>query len=279
MYYKLTNNEIMKLGWLYSKIEDILDVNYDENRSLYKKACETPVSAIGVALRSIPRSPLGKENEMREITACISSLKNLFNNSFNLSIEFLPMTEAQQMIWQIGYFSAKNGDPMPEQPEKRNISIQNENQFKDIIVDFRKQHNLSQQDMANILNIDRGQLSKWESGKVIPYDVSIQKAMKAMEEYDSNFGSNTVHTQRVYIDKDRFNEYLNMDPKDFMDTLKEFRTSRYISQSDFANILGVQRTNFSRWECHKIIPSRDTITKILNKLIEYQEKEDSGQLE
>lgn len=277
MYNKLSNSEIMALGWLYSKIEDVIGEDYDVDRLLYKKACETPVRAISLALKSMPRITSSNADQMREITECISKLKSLIS-TLNFSTEFLGLSESQQMIWEIGYFSAKNGDPMPEIPDLTDDEVEQDN-FRNIIIDFRKTHNLSQSNMADILQMDRGNLSRWESGKVIPYGISRQKAIKAMQNYDSSYDFNSIYTEKVYINKENFDEYLNMSTDDFINFLNEFRTSRGISQTELANIIGVQRSNFSRMENKKVSPTKETIKKILNKLIEYQEKEDSGQLE
>ena len=277
MYNKLLNSDIMALGWLYSKIEDVIGEDYDVDRLLYKKACETPVRAISLALKSMPRITSSNADQMREITECISKLKSLIS-TLNFSTEFLGLSESQQMIWEIGYFSAKNGDPMPEIPDLTDDEVGQDN-FRNIIIDFRKTHNLSQSNMADILQMDRGNLSRWESGKVIPYGISRQKAIKAMQNYDSSYDFNSIYTEKVYINKENFDEYLNMSTDDFINFLNEFRTSRGISQTELANIIGVQRSNFSRMENKKVSPTKETIKKILNKLIEYQEKEDSGQLE
>lgn len=277
MYNKLLNSDIMALGWLYSKIEDVIGEDYDVDRLLYKKACETPVRAISLALKSMPRITSSNADQMREITECISKLKSLIS-TLNFSTEFLGLSESQQMIWEIGYFSAKNGDPMPEISDLTDDEVEQDN-FRNIIIDFRKTHNLSQSNMADILQMDRGNLSRWESGKVIPYGISRQKAIKAMQNYDSSYDFNSIYTEKVYINKENFDEYLNMSTDDFINFLNEFRTSRGISQTELANIIGVQRSNFSRMENKKVSPTKETIKKILNKLIEYQEKEDSGQLE
>lgn len=277
MYNKLSNSEIMALGWLYSKIEDVIGEDYDVNRLLYKKACETPVRAISLALKSMPRVTSSNADQMREITECISKLKSLIS-TLNFSTEFLGLSESQQMIWEIGYFSAKNGDPMPEIPDLTDDEVEQDN-FRNIIIDFRKTHNLSQSSMAEILQIDRAQLSRWETGQVIPYNTSRQKAIKAMQKYDSSYDFSLIYTEKVYINKENFDEYLNMDPSDFINFLNEFRISRGISQTELANIIDIQRSNFSRMENKRVTPTKETIKKILNKLIEYQEKEDSGQLE
>lgn len=277
MYNKLSNSEIMALGWLYSKIEDVIGEDYDVNRLLYKKACETPVRAISLALKSMPRVTSSNADQMREITECISKLKSLIS-TLNFSTEFLGLSESQQMIWEIGYFSAKNGDPMPELSYLPDDEVEQDN-FRNLIIDFRKTHNLSQSSMADILQMDRGNLSRWESGKVIPYGISRQKAIKAMQKYDSSYDFNSIYTEKVYINKENFDEYLNMSTDDFITLLKEFRVSRFISQNEFANIIGLNQANFSKIEGGRSIPTKETIKKILNKLIEYQEKEDSGQLE
>lgn len=277
MYNKLSNSEIMALGWLYSKIEDVIGEDYDVDRLLYKKACETPVRAISLALKSMPRITSSNADQMREITECISKLKSLIS-TLNFSTEFLGLSESQQMIWEIGYFSAKNGDPMPEIPDLTDDEVEQDN-FRNIIIDFRKTHNLSQSNMADILQMDRGNLSRWESGKVIPYGISRQKAIKAMQKYDSSYDFNSIYTEKVYINKENFDEYLNMSTDDFITLLKEFRVSRFISQNEFANIIGLNQANFSKIEGGRSIPTKETIKKILNKLIAYQEKEDSGQLE
>lgn len=277
MYNKLLNSDIMALGWLYSKIEDVIGEDYDVDRLLYKKACETPVRAISLALKSMPRITSSNADQMREITECISKLKSLIS-TLNFSTEFLGLSESQQMIWEIGYFSAKNGDPMPEISDLTDDEVEQDN-FRNIIIDFRKTHNLSQSNMADILQMDRGNLSRWESGKVIPYGISRQKAIKAMQNYDSSYDFNSIYTEKVYINKENFDEYLNMSTDDFITLLKEFRVSRFISQNEFANIIGLNQANFSKIEGGRSIPTKETIKKILNKLIAYQEKEDSGQLE
>lgn len=277
MYNKLSNSEIMALGWLYSKIEDVIGEDYDVDRLLYKKACETPVRAISLALKSMPRITSSNADQMREITECISKLKSLIS-TLNFSTEFLGLSESQQMIWEIGYFSAKNGDPMPELSYLPDDEVEQDN-FRNIIIDFRKTHNLSQSNMADILQMDRGNLSRWESGKVIPYGISRQKAIKAMQNYDSSYDFNSIYTEKVYINKENFDEYVNMSFSDFITLLKEFRVSRFISQNEFANIIGLNQANFSKIEGGRSIPTKETIKKILNKLIAYQEKEESGQSE
>ena len=100
-----------------------------------------------------------------------------------------------------------------------------------------------------------------------------------MQKYDSSYDFSLIYTEKVYINKENFDEYLNMDPSDFINFLNEFRISRGISQTELANIIDIQRSNFSRMENKRVTPTKETIKKILNKLIEYQEKEDSGQLE
>ncbi|SDL84190.1 Helix-turn-helix [Salinimicrobium catena] len=128
------------------------------------------------------------------------------------------------------------------------------------IKNFRKRHNLTQSDLAEIVGVKVSAVSKWEIGQ---RNIS-NSAIKLIRIYDENNFDNEDLRNKNQID------------------LKDFRNKYNLTQADLAEITSVKIGTVQSWE-----QGKRNITKSAIKLISIfeqnqessaQEKENNGEL-
>ena len=61
--------------------------------------------------------------------------------------------------------------------------MKKDNNFKDVLWDFRKTHRLTQEKLANILGVSRQSVNCWERGEFSPTRKHYHEAKQKMENY------------------------------------------------------------------------------------------------
>lgn len=107
--------------------------------------------------------------------------------------------------------------------------------------DLREDHDLTQQEMANILKVSRSSYSLWELGiNIIPLSKLCMQADYFDVSIDYLLGLTNKKNSKSIIK--------GLELKILGDNLKEIRKKNNLSQDDMANILGVTQACVTRYE-------------------------------
>ncbi len=121
--------------------------------------------------------------------------------------------------------------------------------------DIREDNDLSQKDMANILNIKRPAYSLWELGiNVIP--------LKNLIDFADYFNYAIDYVLGITNEKNSKNYIKGINLQTLGNNLKEIRLQRHLSQENLANILGVTQACIARYEKGEIYISTSNLYKI-----------------
>ncbi len=121
--------------------------------------------------------------------------------------------------------------------------------------DIREDNDLSQKDMANILNIKRPAYSLWELGiNVIP--------LKNLIDFADHFNYAIDYVLGITNDKNSQNYIKGIDLQLLGKNLKDIRLNHHLSQENLANMLGVTQACIARYEKGEIYISTSNLYKI-----------------
>ncbi len=116
---------------------------------------------------------------------------------------------------------------------------------------LRKRRGISQRDLAVALHVSPNTLNQWERGKREPSFDSVS----VIADYFDVSGDFLLGRDKSPCASDSKNANIML-------KLKELRTKDAISQTTFANILGVSRSTVAMWETDKSQPDLDFVVKI-----------------
>lgn len=119
---------------------------------------------------------------------------------------------------------------------------------------IRQSKKLSQQEIADKLNIDRSSISRWENGDM---EATISNAILLSKYF--NISLNDF----IFKDLAAENNVSNL----FSKNLKYLREKRNLSKNKLSELIGVNQTTIGRWESKEITPSIDnaeSVAKIFN---------------
>ena len=122
------------------------------------------------------------------------------------------------------------------------------------IVNLRKENNLTQDELANKLNVSRQSISKWESGLSLP---EISNLLLISEIFNCTIDSLLLEeTTPLEVPKESF--------ETFGERLIYLRKKHHMSQELLADALEVSRQAIFKYEKNLIYPDLDKIIKISN---------------
>lgn len=124
---------------------------------------------------------------------------------------------------------------------------------------LRKEKGLTQQEVADLVHVDRVRITNWENGKREPnfenlsmlaciFDVSIDFLLSEYSE----------------ISKERYLKFKRENMSIFPQRLKELRKEKGYTQEQMANILEIGQSAYAKWENGKTEPSFESLVKLVD---------------
>lgn len=116
--------------------------------------------------------------------------------------------------------------------------------FSERLKELRKEQNLTQQEIADKLHVNRVTYTNWEKGNREPnFKMLIQLADMLNVSTDYLLGR-------------------EVDMITFSEQLKKYRTKKGLTQKELAEQIGIKQNSYSDWETGKNEPSLDNIVKL-----------------
>lgn len=122
--------------------------------------------------------------------------------------------------------------------------------FGERLKELRKKNNLTQQQLAYILCLKRGNIAKWETKRAIPSFEII--------EVIANYFEVVPDYLLGYISYTRVTS--------FSDKLKALRKEKKLTQKKIAELIGISQGSYANWENGKREPSLENVVKLANIL-------------
>ena len=123
---------------------------------------------------------------------------------------------------------------------------------------IRMENNLTQKDVANILNVTRSSYAMWESNNnIIP--------LKRLLDFCNYFNISVDYALDLSKEKEIKNINKNLDLKIVSKRLKEFRKNNNLTQVDIANILHIDQPTWSIYENGKSLIGTPFLYTICDK--------------
>ena len=126
---------------------------------------------------------------------------------------------------------------------------------------LRKKKGLTQQEVAELLNVERVAYTKWENGKNKPnYEKLSMLACIFDVSLDYLLGDYLEISKERYLKlkKQKEEEKKNL----FSGRLKELRLQHGFSQEELAEKIGIKQNSYSDWEHGKSKPNYEKLEKI-----------------
>lgn len=122
--------------------------------------------------------------------------------------------------------------------------------------EIRKENKLKQQDIADILNVERSTYTGWENGKnTIPLKhlIKLCNYYKCSIDYITNLSN-----------KNEWN-FIATDSNIIGNNIKQIRNKNNLLQKDIYGFLKISSSNYSAYETGKILISTEAVYKIAKK--------------
>lgn len=121
---------------------------------------------------------------------------------------------------------------------------------------LRNENNLTQKDIAKILNVERSTYAGWETEKSI---IPVTKLLELSNYFKINID------YILGISKKKKYEFIskNIESKVIGENLKRLRIENNFKQKDIINNLNISKSTYSLYENGKIIPSTNNIYQII----------------
>ena len=125
------------------------------------------------------------------------------------------------------------------------------------LLDIRKDYELNQKEMAEILKVSQSNYSRWENGKeLIP--------LKKLNLLCNHFNTNMDYIVGISRNSKTIKKY-QLDNKIIGSRLKEFRKKNQITQVQLANFLNTTHSTISAYESGKTTLLTAFALQIINK--------------
>lgn len=128
---------------------------------------------------------------------------------------------------------------------------------------LRKKKGLTQQEVAELLNVERVTYTKWELGNSNP---NYEKLSMLVCIFDVSL--DYLLSEYSEISKERYLKFLKKRKKEeekknlFSVRLKELRLQHGFSQEELAEQIGIKQNSYSDWENGKCKPNYEKLEKI-----------------
>ena len=141
----MTNADAYTIGWVYGLIVQATGSEPDQN------AAQKPYTSLGRLMVSHAAPGMVSDELSMQIGAALASIENME----------IPAAGSEEPVqsqdikspWNLGYFAGIGGRPL-------------DNWFD--IEAARRKKKLTQAKLADMMGVDQGMVSRWESGKVTP---------------------------------------------------------------------------------------------------------------
>lgn len=141
----MTNAEAFAVGWVYGRIVQATGAEPDPN------AARQPYTYLGRLMVSHAAPGMVSSDLSAQIGAALASIDTM-DIPIGGETEAVQPSEIQS-AWSLGYFSGFGGRPLDQGFD---------------IAAARKKKKLTQAKLAEMMGVDQGLVSRWESGKVTP---------------------------------------------------------------------------------------------------------------
>lgn len=141
----MTNADAYTIGWVYGLIVQATGAEPDQN------AAQKPYTSLGRLMVSHAAPGMVSDELSMQIGAALASIENMEIPAAG-SEEAVQSPDIQS-AWNLGYFAGLGGRPL-------------DNGFD--IEAARRKKKLTQAKLADMMGVDQGMVSRWESGKVTP---------------------------------------------------------------------------------------------------------------
>ena len=132
------------------------------------------------------------------------------------------------------------------------------------ITNLRKEKNMTQEELSNLLNVSRQTVSKWESEKIYP-DVNNLILI-------SNLFSCSIDYLIIENKNEKCINELDEEHLTFGERIIKLRKINHITQEQLADHLGVSRQALFKWESNKSYPEIDKLiglSKVFDCSVDY----------
>lgn len=122
---------------------------------------------------------------------------------------------------------------------------------------LRKKEGFTQQEVADLVHVDRVRITNWENGKREPNFENLSM-LACIFDVSIDF----LLSENLEVSKERYLKFKKEKKKVFSARLKELRLQHGISQEELAEQIGIKRNSYSDWENGKCKPSYEKLEKI-----------------
>lgn len=122
--------------------------------------------------------------------------------------------------------------------------------------EIRKEKKLKQQDIADVLNVERSTYTGWENGKnTIPLKhlIKLCNYYKCSADYLTKLSNKNEWS------------FITTDSNIIGNNIKQIRTKNNLRQKDIYNFLKISSSNYSAYETGKVLISTEVIYKMAKK--------------
>jgi len=123
--------------------------------------------------------------------------------------------------------------------------------------EIRKESNITQKEVANVLNVERSTYTGWENGK---NTIPLKQLIKICNYYKCSIDYMTGLTN-----KNKYYCLIELDINVIGKNLKSLRIKNKLKQKDIYSFLKISSSSYSSYETGKILIPTETIYKIAKK--------------
>ena len=122
---------------------------------------------------------------------------------------------------------------------------------------LRKKKGLTQQEVADLVHVDRVRITNWENGKREPNFENISM-LACIFDVSIDF----LLSENLEISKETYLKLKEEKKNLFSVRLKELRLQHGFSQEELAEKIGIKRNSYSDWENGKCKPNYEKLEKL-----------------
>ena len=124
---------------------------------------------------------------------------------------------------------------------------------------LRKKKGLTQQEVADLVHVDRVRYTNWESGKREPNFENLSM-LACIFDVSIDF----LLSENLEVSKERYLKFKKEKKKVFSERLKELRLQRGLTQKELAEQIGIKRNSYSDLENGKCEANYEKLEKIVD---------------